>query len=208
MFSSESDRLTKVYIDQDGVLADFRAGLWKLQIPDNTSYMTRPRELWTEAEVANDKLIQKAMAVPGFFRRLPPIPDYKDLWALAGKDRYVLTAHPNNAKTAKRVAREKKAWCDFWLGNVPAYRFICCLRSEKKKYATTREESNKKHSLVEPEGIWGKHMITYNLNFKPCVLVDDLEKNCEEWEEAGGIAILFRNMSQACRDLKRLNVTN
>ena len=166
--------MTKVFIDLDGTLADFRAGLWRLHIPDNTSYMTRPRELWTEAEVANDKLIQKAMAVPGFFRRLPPIPGYKDLWALAGRDRYVLTAHPDNAQTAKRVAREKKAWCDFWLGNVPAYRFICCLRAEKKKYA------------------------------KGNVLVDDLEKNCQEWEEAGGIAILFRNMNQACKEVKYL----
>lgn len=188
--------MTKIFIDQDGVLCDFRTGLWRLQIPDNTSYMTRPRELWTEAEIANDKLIQKAMAVPGFFRRLPPIPGYKDLWALAGKDRYVLTAHPDNAKTAKRVAQEKKAWCDFWLGNVPAYRFICCLRAEKKKYA-------------EGKMIYGETNTGVKWKAKPAnVLVDDLEKNCQEWEEAGGIAILFKNMNQACRDLKRLNVTN
>ena len=39
---------------------------------------------------------------------------------------------------------------------------------------------------------------------KGCILIDDLEKNLEEWNAAGGTGILFRNAEQALKEFEEI----
>ena len=41
-------------------------------------------------------------------------------------------------------------------------------------------------------------------DFKPNLLIDDYEKNVQEWERAGGIGIIHKNGPNTIRELKRL----
>lgn len=56
--------------------------------------------------------------------------------------------------------------------------YIICLRSEKQKYVSENS-----------------------------ILIDDLPKNIEEWEAAGGIGILHKNANSTIAQLKKLKVT-
>lgn len=166
--------MTNVYIDQDGVVADFDKGLLKHGLVNNKTFMHLPHHEWTDEQRKLFKEVGKVMSTPGFFQTLPMMPHAKELWLTAGNRRFILTARPTDGEEGKRIEREKKAWLDQNFGNVPDYRFICCLRSEKKKYA------------------------------KGNILVDDMEINCKEWTDNGGVAILFETPQQAIKDLKRL----
>lgn len=168
---------TNIYLDQDGVLANFNEALSLKGIThpksDRLQQSFVDKKNWTTDELAYDKQIHEVMKEPGFFRNLSPMIGYKELWATAGERRFVLTARPKDEVTAQRVRAEKQAWIDFHFGNTHRDRFICCLRSEKKLYA------------------------------KGCILVDDLEWNCSEWEKAGGRAILYKTSEQAIKELKK-----
>lgn len=41
---------------------------------------------------------------------------------------------------------------------------------------------------------------------KECVLIDDTEKNIEEWESFGGTGVLFTTVNDAIEKLKELGV--
>ena len=40
---------------------------------------------------------------------------------------------------------------------------------------------------------------------KDCILIDDLEKNIEAWEECGGTGILFTNAAEVLSVIKSLD---
>lgn len=175
----------KVYLDQDGVLADFDKALEDRSIKvDRHSRLTRghiPKSEWTKEELEVEDQIQKAMSEEGFFYNLEVMPKAHELWAVA-KNPIVLTARPKNEATAKRVEAEKLAWINKHFLD-PAYgRFICCLRSEKSFYASTE-------------------IGRYTGDPIPNILVDDLPWNCSEWREAGGISIHYKDADQAIEDL-------
>jgi len=179
--------MSKVYLDMDGVLADFDGELSKrgffINRDSNRFKQFVDKSQWTEEELKADSQVKQYMSEPGFFRNLAFMSGADQLWIAAGKP-IVLTARPKNAESAHRVSSEKREWIEEYFGQIPEDRFICCLRSEKAKYAISWEHG----SSFPIENI----------------LVDDLEWNCSEWEKAGGIAILYKNAEQAVTDLKKV----
>lgn len=169
--------MPKVYLDMDGVLADFDKALVENNIPlyrdSRLLKQNIDKSQWTQDEKERDLRVQELMSRPGFFRNLSFMEGADRLWITAGKP-IVLTARPKKIDTANRVRDEKREWITDYFGEVPEDRFICCLRSEKANYALGN------------------------------ILVDDLEWNCSEWIKAGGDAIHFKNMDQAISDLKRM----
>lgn len=153
----------KIYLDMDGVLADFVQHTTNLKIPNNHQWF-EPRETWTKETLEGEAIKTKAMHSPGFWIGIPPMPGAEKLWHAAHSitpQVYVLTAKPQ-PDSPKLVDAEKYAWLykhldsDFSRNN-----FICCERHEKVQYA------------------------------KGNVLVDDDPRNCKTWEEAGGTSILY-----------------
>lgn len=164
--------MSKIYLDMDGVLADFDRGLLEGYGVKNcrVNYATDWKEKTeNQKKVAQD--VVRCMEIPGFFENLPVMKGAIDLWGSVDAP-YILTALPN-LSSDKRVAAEKRNWITRVFGELPENRIITCLRSEKIKYANNN------------------------------ILVDDLEKNCNEWNRAGGVAILFETAEQAINDLKK-----
>lgn len=174
----------KLYLDMDGVLADFDLGCAKMGIQNKHNFIHKPRSEWTEEEKKLDIEVNRLMATPGFFYNLPPMDGAFALWDFCQQfNPTVLTARPKNDEIAERVIEEKTLWLREVLdcNNV-----IVCLRAEKQKYAKTFVKK-----------LSGGY-------FEPNILVDDLQSNIDEWNAAGGVSILFKNSIQAISDLKKV----
>ena len=174
-----------VYLDQDGVLADFDKALLDNHGIKNcrVAYSTPWKEK-TKDQIDLGSSIVSVMKQPGFFQNLPPMEGMMELWKSV-PDPHILTALPG-FEDDNRVTKEKRNWVDLHIGQVPDHRLITCLRSEKAKYATFFS------------GRVGDMTVFSN------ILVDDAEINCIEWEKAGGIAILFTNYKQAIKELNNI----
>lgn len=151
-----------LYLDLDGVLADFAAGLppefhcGTGRLPD-----------------AIDKLMwDHIYAQDAFFRNLPPCPG-----ALAFVDQVahlhpvILTAcHPEHYED---VAAQKRAWVHKHLG---------------------------KHIPVLPVAK-GKYKALF-MHAPGDILIDDYDRNINNWAAAGGIGILHRDFATTTRSLQ------
>lgn len=177
----------RVYLDMDGVLADFDKGLKdghgivNCRINYATPWEHKSSE---QRKLAHDVI--KAMEVPGFFENLPMMEGAEKLWLQAGTPS-ILTALPNLSCDA-RVAREKRNWVDSNIGQISSDRFITCLKSQKSHYAMDHV---------------GGPCQEFGIYDEPNILVDDDYTNCDRWQKAGGIAIYFETMDQAVNDLKK-----
>ncbi|CAH2600993.1 conserved protein of unknown function [Rhodovastum atsumiense] len=108
----------KIFVDMDGVLADFDAGHVRV-------FGYRPDKL------ADNVDWQKVRAVPGFYLNLPPMPDMRELWAaVAPHDPIVLTGVPPSVREAPD---NKRAWVRKYLGSHVEVR--CCRSKEKCLHA-------------------------------------------------------------------------
>jgi len=183
--------MSRLYLDMDGVLADFDGecasqGVYINRDGNRLFKQNVNKSDWTEEEKDHEARVHALMEKPGFFRNLRLMPGARDLWSLVQYP-YVLTARPKVEDKYSRVYKEKLEWINEYFGNIPSYRYICCLRSEKAEYATHHD---------------GPLMRTT----KVCnILIDDLSWNCTEWEKAGGRAILFRSAEQAVKEFNKLN---
>src|SRR6185436_11760465 len=123
-----------IYLDMDGVLADFVMHTFNLKIPNNPQWFD-PRETWTEETWAGERIKTKAMHSPGFWNALPLCPGAKDLWDFCEPyGRAVLTAKPQ-PDSPDLVGIEKLEWINKNLGPHTGDAFICCQRTEKAQYA-------------------------------------------------------------------------
>lgn len=174
--------MTRVYLDMDGVLIDFDAGLKKFNVVNNTAQLNIPKEQWTPLQIALDKQVLDCMKTPGFFSGLPKMPGADALWDVAQSTGYmsVLTALPRTTDDGKRVHNEKFTSITKHFNLREGDEFLTCLKSEKQNFATNPDTS------------------------KPNILVDDLKSNIDEWNARGGLGILFINMDQAVADLKKV----
>ena len=177
-----------IYLDMDGVLADFDAWLLARGIVNKTNFIHKPREEWTPEEHELDKKVVACMEEPNFFYSLPVMHGAVDLWNKANEldQTCILTARPKDASSALRVREEKLAWCHENLPDFDSHRFFCVTRHQKQDFAVT----------FNRYGEWGPETSH--------TLVDDLIVNCEEWGRAGGKAILYRNAPEAIKELENL----
>ena len=169
-----------IYLDVDGVLANFDQGLINAGIPAQPYYKSVPRSEWTLEQVEEDKRVVFEMTRPGFFRNLPLMDDAKELWNFAAPFRpVVLTARPGLETRGVEVAAEKRAWIEEHFGKIEDDQFICCLRSEKQNFIGHTPHPHQ-------------------------ILVDDMVENIEAWNKEGGIGIVHQSAEMSIYQLKMI----
>lgn len=140
----------RLFVDMDGVLADFDAG-------HEAVFGTKPSK-------ADDNVDWKAVrAVEDFYLNLPPMPDFAELWAAIEKfDPIVLTGVPRSVAEAPA---NKAAWVRKHLGDHVEVR--CVLSKEKSHHAEPGDIliddwDKYRHLWVAVGGIWITHTSAAN----------------------------------------------
>jgi 5'(3')-deoxyribonucleotidase len=149
-----------LYLDMDGVLADF-FGAWA---PDlgGTSWEDIKHRSDADKAASIRRLSQDARIVRDFFQNLKILPGGVQLlaWLSQNKAPFTILSSPLQGRNADASIEGKRLWlADQGLSRVPAI-----FSREKYRYAT------------QPDG-------TAN------ILIDDYGKNITAWTEAGGQAI-------------------
>jgi hypothetical protein len=104
----------QVFVDMDGVLADFDTGYANLFGPHG-------------GKDSDDVDWKKVRDTPGFYASLPPMPDFDMLWrALEPYHPIILTGVPLSVPEA---SENKRAWAVRHIG--PDVRMICCKSRDK-----------------------------------------------------------------------------
>jgi len=136
----------KLYLDMDGVLADFDLGYER-------AFGVRSSKLLDNVDW------QAVRNIPNFYRDLPPMADLDILWSFAKKfSPTVLTGVPSSVDEAPS---NKIAWVKKHLGNdIP---IICCRSSEKCNYAKPGDVlvddwEKYRHKWEGVGGIWVTHI--------------------------------------------------
>lgn len=178
MFSARQN-LPTLYCDLDGVLVDFLKGA-------DTALKLQGYPIWNDkhwsqfhidkADTLRWDIIKKHNY---FWRDLPWMPDGKKLWSVVSNfDPHILShAVTKYMPTAKP---EKFQWVSKNLGlhNIAVIHLVDN-RSEKARFAI-------------------------NSNGKANVLIDDHDKNCREWQAAGGIAIHHTSLNDTLSKLQKV----
>jgi len=118
---------------------------------------------------------------PNFWQTIPPMYDYRVLWDFIAKYApHILTAVPSDPWkfSFHDVEKGKREWYAKHIPSLPASRIHVVYREDKARYATNGKARN--------------------------ILIDDHEKNCKEFEAAGGIGILHHNARTTIIQLKSL----
>lgn len=174
-------RPVAIFLDLDGVLADFDAALVSAGLPEKTddSFHHLPPSEWTDAQRNRDAMVRQVMERPDFWPSIPRMHGALGIvmasaLTVGEENVFVLTATPRVTEWRARIAEQKTKWAMENLG-FASRQVITCLRSEKAKWA-------------------GPHRI----------LVDDLSANCDEWEAAGGVAIYHTDARSSVAKLLEL----
>ena len=177
--------MTKFYIDVDDTLADFQSYAIERGIPPWTgTWYTNCPTTWTDEQRDIQARTNALMESEDFWANIPLMPGAFEILTAAAMrgETYLLTAYPRTCPDKEMVKRVKIEWAVRNL-HFPADRVIVCDRPDKTKYATTREAY-----MATTDVLGGRSLVD---SVSPNVLVDDAAKNCEEWAEAGGVAILY-----------------
>lgn len=163
-----------LYLDMDGVLADFNARAREvLRAPPEDQRTAADKGRWPDSEW------QRLKSVPNFYRHLPKTNIADELVDLArlfrdelGWDVRILTAIPKN-NDVPDAFQDKIEWMQQYYPDI---------RVNFGPYSKDKQL----HARM------GDY------------LVDDREDNCRQWEQAGGTAIKVRDQdrSQAVQSLK------
>lgn len=137
--------MARVFVDLDGVLADFDAGALEVFGMSFKDY----QEIHGAA-VAWKKLAKE----PDFYTRLPMIDGAYDMleeiWQHASLTQ-ILTGLP----LGKWAEPQKREWCDLHLGS--RFSVICCMSRDKWQYCTTGDMlvDDREEARVDWEGAGG-----------------------------------------------------
>ena len=139
----------QLFIDLDGVLADFDGGYEQLfgVRPNQDTY--EPPELWDKIRAKGD-----------FFRRLPPMPDAFEFWGWCKKfhpDPIILTGMPYSIPL---VREQKTLWVMEHLGKYT--KIICCRSKDKCKHGKpgdvlVDDRTKYSHYWINMGGIFIQH---------------------------------------------------
>jgi hypothetical protein len=160
--------IKRIFLDMDGVLADFEGEMANRGISRSGFHFGhKPQDQWTPDEAASDAACRVEMAKSDFWPSLKLMAGARELLAvsigLVGWDNVrILTALPRFEVARPMVETQKREWCVANLGLHDRF-VITCLRAEKRNHAAAGY-----------------------------VLVDDLDSNCNEWVEAGGIGLIHQ----------------
>lgn len=160
----------RIFVDMDGVLADFQAGASQLFGVDLSNVTTwdyfdligvTEDEFWARIKREGSR----------FWERLPAYDWHHELLAWCGRlDReYQILTKPGRDTCGPSSAKGKIAWLQKHYG---------------ESFHAYLVGANK-HRCAGPDA----------------VLIDDVERNCERFREAGGTAILFPQSWNANRDI-------
>ena len=162
--------IKKIFIDMDGVLADFDMGALELCNFHNLSQNEeRP-------EGFDDDLWAHIKTVDHFYYKLKPIEGavemFKEIYAKYGNKVEILTGIPKPERGIVTSEADKKQWVKEYLSETVVVNTVA--RKDKIKHC---------------EG-------------KDCILIDDYQKDINEWENEGGTGIFFENPKQAMELLR------
>lgn len=165
----------KLYCDMDGVLVDFIAGADEVATENN--YNSGWIDLANKSQKEAWSIINEKGA--DFWANLEWEMYGKRLWSNIKKyNPIILSAYPYTIEdpTVKTDAIiGKKAWIEKNIGNIAASEAIICSRDEKAMFA----ESN-------------------------AILIDDMDKNIKEWQQAGGVGILYKSLPETMKKIEKI----
>jgi len=152
----------KIYVDMDGVLADFDKGYEDLTgITTKEADKKGPESFWEPISKAGAK----------FWITLKWMPDGKQLWDYVKKYNPELLSAPSREESSRMG---KRVWVK---RELPGTKLIL-------------KSADRKQELASPNSI----------------LIDDREKNIEQWRKAGGIGILHTDTASTIKKLKELGI--
>ena len=152
--------MPQLYLDCDGVLANFNAGAEAI-------LGLKPRAFEQRYNIG--KMWAKLAGAPDFYGTLPLMPGAMELFdAVRHLDPIILTGLPRG----NWAAGQKERWA---AEHFPGTRIITCMAVDKRKHAK-----------------------------KGDVLVDDMLKHRQLWEEAGGVFVHHRTVPETLHELRDL----
>lgn len=170
-------KLPEIYLDMDETIVDWLSGANKAL--HDAGYPEWRNQYWKKySDEEADKIRWSVInATPNFWENLDFMPDGKSIWNFVKKYKpHILSAC---GSFAGDICREgKKRWLAKHLGTSNLSSINLVSRSQKKQYA--------------------------KLDGKSTILIDDYDKNCVEYQSAGGIAIQATSGSYVINKLKKL----
>lgn len=168
--------ISKIFVDLDGVLADFDRGIREL------CGMEPRYQNGKVSTIDADAWWAKVAAVDHFYGKLELIPGAKEMFD-ALYDRYgsaceILSALPRPHRGVKYAAEDKTEWVRRLISKDVVLNLV--YRDDKKDFCTGKD----------------------------CILIDDLEKNIEEWEANGGTGVLFKDPRAVVEAISWLEMEN
>jgi len=169
----------ELFVDYDGVLVDFHAGVKNL-----TGYHYKDPHWKSDPKLRQERTKQIESAGPQWWATLPPMPDYEEIWNFVFRyDPHILTAMPSwkgGEQVAEHADIGKRAWNEKYTKR-PHHKFHVVTRDSKKYFARNEHGPN--------------------------ILIDDFDQNINAWRGAGGIAIHHTNARDTIDRLRLLGYT-
>jgi 5'(3')-deoxyribonucleotidase len=172
----------KIYLDMDGVVADFTAGLCAaFNIPFTNHPYSMPHGLWDYVEYVKKHYgvpwdqVKQACSDPSFWTELPALPKADRLYNYLSTRHDVQflttpTGDPTSVFGGKRRWLEKRGWV---------------MPHDKRMILLEKGETKEQYARPDT------------------VLLDDQDKNVQEFRHGGGLAILvprpWNNRHRECR---------
>ena len=165
-----------VFVDMDGVIADFFGELWNMYQEKNTkedAWEDIKRELSSSEQ---DKLVRSINNPIDFFANLDMLPGGKVLitWLQKNNIPFSILSAPLSGDNKSDSIEGKRIWLkSHGLGSVPAI-----FTSDKQDYAMS--------------------------NGVPNILIDDFGKNITAWKKQGGIGIKYDDANDVIGKLHQI----